>query len=140
MKKSITICADIIARYQNKYVLIERLKSNPGLALPGGKQETGELLSQAAIREFREETGLALKLKDVLGTYAEEGRDPRGRYISTVFVGVATGTPKEENGKTRILLLTKPEIQKSFPKFQFDHSKILQDYFKIKKFNGGNIP
>jgi len=57
--------------------------SMTGLALPGGKQNPGETLSQPAQREFLEETGLLLTIEKTLETRAEEGRDPRGAPAPT---------------------------------------------------------
>jgi 8-oxo-dGTP diphosphatase len=124
------ICADAIARYGSKIVIVERLSSVPGLALPGGKQDPDETLSKTAIREFTEETGLSLSLLEVLGTYAEEGRDPRGNFISTVFTGIAAGIPKDETRKTCVIFLDKEEILAEKERFVFDHFQVLSDYFK----------
>jgi adenine phosphoribosyltransferase len=121
-------CADVIARYEEKFVLIERLSSVPGLAFPGGKQESGERLSATAIREFAEETGLVFVIEGVLGTYAEPDRDPRGAYVSTVFIGTASGTPRAENGKTRVILLNEEEMIASKGLFVFDHAVMMQDF------------
>jgi 8-oxo-dGTP diphosphatase len=126
-------CADIIARYggpKGPIVLVERLGSIRGLALPGGKQEKDELLSETARREFREETGLALSIEGVLGTYAEGTRDPRGHYVSTVFVGKAIGVQRDESEKTRVLLLEKGEVLERRNEFVLDHFLILTNYFE----------
>lgn len=127
----IVYCADVIARLNEPsgpFVLVERLSSQKGIALPGGKQEPGETLSDTACREFFEETGLTLTITEVLTTEAEEGRDPRGRYVSTVFLGYAEGTVRDEPGKTRVLLLTQQEVFEREREFVFDHFKILSDY------------
>jgi len=129
MNGKIIICADVIARYGDKIVIVERLNSFSGLALPGGKQEHGEFLSETAAREFREETGLALAIGGVLGTFADDGRDPRGRYVSTVFTGSASGDPEGEEKKTRVVFMTKKEILVSGRRFLFDHFEILSEYF-----------
>ncbi len=131
--KSITYCADVIATLEGDekhLVVIERLNSPHGLSFPGGKQEPMELLSTTAIREFKEETGLDLEITGVLGTYAEPGRDPRGLYVSTVFVGVARGVPLEYGDKTRIHIIPRDKLLSRKRDFVFDHFKILLDFLK----------
>lgn len=127
----IIYCADVIARLgspSGPLVLVERLSSGKGLAFPGGKKEKGEHLSDTARRELLEETGLTLSIEGVLGTYAADGRDERGRYVSTVFLGIAHGTPRDEPGKTRVLLLTIEEALARAGDFAFDHGDLLADY------------
>lgn len=131
MSKEKIICADVIARLGSKFVIAERLGSVQGLALPGGKQDPGETLSETIEREMWEEVGLSLSITGVLGTYAEEGRDPRGDYVSTVFMGVAYGSPREEVGKTKIILMEKVEIFEAKELFVFDHFQILEQYFRL---------
>ncbi len=137
-RNGLVYCADVIARYGSStgpFVLIERLGSVKGLALPGGKQEDGELLSETAKRELLEETGLIFTIEEVLGTYAEEDRDPRGHYASTVFIGSAQGAVRDESEKTRVLLLEEKEILKRRNEFVFDHFKILLNYFEKESSN-----
>lgn len=128
MTAPIVYCADIVATYggpEGPLVLIERLGSNPGIALLGGKQDPGESLLETACREFREETGLTLVVTDVLETRAAPGRDGRGHYVSTVFAGTAAGTPQEEAGKTRVLLCSPEEALALEHAFVLDHFSIL---------------
>ncbi|MEU7004477.1 NUDIX domain-containing protein [Nonomuraea sp. NPDC046570] len=57
---------------EGRLLLIER--SDSGLwALPGGAQDIGESVTQAAIREVREETGIEVEVKGLIGIYS----DPR---------------------------------------------------------------
>ncbi len=134
--KRIVYCADVIARLGNSrgpLVVIERLGSEKGLSFPGGKQEPGEYLSDTARREFFEETGLVLSIHEVLATHAEKDRDPRGDYVSTVFTGIAHGIPRNEPGKTRVLLLQSHEALARQHEFVFDHSSLLLDYLEKEK-------
>jgi len=57
-------------------------------ALPGGFVELDEELHDAVCRELEEETGLADVLLEQMHTFGTCGRDPRGRQITIVFMGV----------------------------------------------------
>ncbi len=126
----IVYCADVVALYKGSIVIVERLGSVKGWALPGGKQNPGEMLTETAKREFKEETGLDLVIKETLFTRAEVDRDPRGRYVSTVFWGRAHGKSRDEPGKTKVIFLRPAELAeliKSKDRFIFDHASILEE-------------
>ncbi len=137
MKEKIIICADVIAEYRGKIVLVQRFTSPAGIALPGGKQNLGEFLCDTARREFFEETGLILETDNVLSTFADPSRDPRGRYISTVFVGRANGSPRDESGKTKVICLKADELSGVKDRFIFDHREMLEKYLELLKTKKG---
>jgi 8-oxo-dGTP diphosphatase len=58
-------------------VLIRRGHPPHGYALPGGFVDIGETVEHAAVREAREETGLEVRLGELLGVYSDPARDPR---------------------------------------------------------------
>ena len=43
--------------------------------LPGGQVEHGELPTEAAVRETREETGLKIKIRNLVGVYGKPDKD-----------------------------------------------------------------
>lgn len=124
--KSPTPTVDVIIEMEGGgIVLIERRYPPPGWALPGGHVDEGETLEQAAVREAREETGLAVTLLEQFHTYSDPARDPRRHTISTVFIGRARGTPvgADDASSARVCALDAlPEP------LAFDHAKILADY------------
>src|SRR3989442_15991232 len=85
---------DVVIEVGDRVVLTRRRNPPHGWALPGGFVDAGERVGDAARREAREETALAVELTDLLGIYSDPSRDARGPTISTVFVGRATGTPQ----------------------------------------------
>ncbi len=125
-------CADAIAVYHTKLVLVERLNTPTGLALPGGRRDMVqgklETATECAIREFEEETGLTLVVKGELGTYDAPGRDPRGPKSSTVMYGTAQGNIRSEPGKTKVCLIEPSAVRHYRDQFAFDHYQILVDW------------
>ncbi|GAA4755028.1 NUDIX hydrolase [Actinomycetospora chibensis] len=64
--------AAVVLDDHGRVLLIQR--TDNGLwALPGGAQDLGESVSQAAVRETREETGLKVEVTGIVGVYS----DPR---------------------------------------------------------------
>jgi len=58
-------------------------------ALPGGFVDMDEELEDAVVRELQEEAGLAGVPLEQMHTFGRIGRDPRGRQITIVYIGVA---------------------------------------------------
>jgi 8-oxo-dGTP diphosphatase len=126
---------DIIIEIERKdreqgIVLINRKNPPFGWALPGGFVDYGESLEEAALREAREETSLEIRLLSQFHTYSDPKRDPRQHTISTVFIARAQGIPKAQDDARDIGIFSQKEI--NFP-LVFDHQKILEDYFRLKR-------
>lgn len=54
-------------------------------SLPGGFCEWGETTEESCAREAREETGIRVKIGEVLGVYSDPRRDPRGHTVSVLY-------------------------------------------------------
>lgn len=51
-------------------LLMIRRTDNDKYAIPGGQQEVGETLAQAAVREVKEETGVDVEVTGLIGLYS----------------------------------------------------------------------
>lgn len=115
-------------------VLLVKRGSEPfrgRLALPGGFVEEPESLEQAARRELREETGVALQSvhREQLGAYGDPRRDPRGRIVSVAYLVVDADFPDPQAGSDASDAQWYPvaELLGRPRRLAFDHVKILRD-------------
>ncbi|MEV5539644.1 NUDIX domain-containing protein [Saccharopolyspora shandongensis] len=54
-------------------VLMIRRTDNDQYAIPGGAQDIGERVAQAAVRETAEETGIDIEITGLIGVYSDPG-------------------------------------------------------------------
>ncbi len=116
---------DIIIAIDDKIVLIERKNEPFGWALPGGFVDYGESFESAALREAKEETGLALEDLRQFRAYSNPERDPRQHNISMVFTARASGVPQGADDAASAGLFSLEELPSPLC---FDHEQILSDY------------
>lgn len=129
------IVIELADRPGRPIVLIERRNPPHGLAFPGGFVDVGEAVEQAAVREAREETGLAVTLVALLGVYSDPARDPRSHTCSVVYVAKAIGTPVAEDDAKAVHVVD-PAVPPG--RLVFDHEQILSDYLSYRK--SGVVP
>jgi len=70
-----SIAAFVVIFDKKDRVLLSHRRDLDLWNLPGGRVENGELPTEAAIRETREETGLKIKIKDLVGVYGKPDKD-----------------------------------------------------------------
>jgi 8-oxo-dGTP diphosphatase len=116
---------ELVDRPGRPIVLIERLNPPPGWAIPGGFVDVGERVEVAAVREAREETGLAVTLRALLGIYSDPRRDPRGHTVTAVYVAEATGEPEALDDARAVRVFQLNDLP---PVLAFDHATVLEDY------------
>ncbi len=134
MKHEMVVAADVIVQYKGK-ILIEKRGSDPfkGMfCLPGGRHDEGERIEETAIREIKEEAGLDIKLRHILGVYSDPKRDPRGHTLSVVFIADAKSDKARAASDAADVFWVEPaKIAKE--NLAFDHKKIIKDYLKWLK-------
>jgi len=126
---------DLVVRKGN-LILLEQRGREPFMGmrcLPGGHVDYGETVEKAALRELKEETSVDAKLVGILGVFSDPERDPRGHRINTVFIadwiyGNPTGADDAKNAEW----INEAELRNPSFQMAFDHSLIIQDYFRWK--------
>ena len=77
-----------VAIFDNKdRILLSHRRDLDIWNLPGGNLEKGELPTEAAVRETKEETGLKIKIKELVGVYGK----PHRNELAFVFLGKVKG-------------------------------------------------
>jgi len=123
------VSADVVlfaGKGEDLKVLLIRRKNEPfkdRWALPGGFLDERETLEACAARELAEETGITGVALEQLRAFSDPDRDPRGRVITIVFMGVldqpipATGADDAAEAKWWPV--------DDLPPLAFDHDRVI---------------
>jgi len=100
-------------------------------ALPGGFVDMDEELGDAVARELAEETGLTGVRLEHMRTFGTIGRDPRGRMITIVFMGIATKRQDKIKAGDDAAEAQWFDIERLPKDMAFDHNEVVR--FAIEK-------
>jgi 8-oxo-dGTP diphosphatase len=131
----VTVDAVVFTKTEDKtkVLLINRGKEpfKGKWALPGGFIDMDEELEDAVVRELAEETGLVDVRLEQMRTFGTVGRDPRGRQITIVFMGIATEEQTEIKAGDDAAQAQWFDIENLPKEMAFDHDKVVR--FAIEK-------
>jgi len=113
---------------KNVEVLLVERKNEPfkkEWAFPGGFVDNNETLEDAVARELEEETSLKGVELMQFRAYSAPDRDPRGRTISIIYIGVLNDEKDIKAGDDAANV--KWHSINQLQKLAFDHNEILND-------------
>lgn len=121
------LTVDGLTTKKNKILLVKRdiepFKSF--WCLPGGHVDYNEKVEQALKREIKEELGVSIKIKKLVGVYSDPERDPRYHSVSIAYKlkqqGGEISLNEEASAYDFFHLDNLPR------KVGFDHRKIIND-------------
>src|SRR5437868_4254217 len=98
---SLVPAAGVLAVNERGEILLQRRRDTGQWALPMGKQEIGETVTQCAIRECAEETGVEVEIIGVLGIFSDPAHivaytdgEVRQEYEVTLLGRPTGGAPR----------------------------------------------
>jgi ADP-ribose pyrophosphatase YjhB (NUDIX family) len=118
------VSVGVIVEEHDRFLLINR-SDGLGYSVPGGLMKWNETLEEAVKREVEEETGYCVTVKDFVGVYDRQKRDPRFRcllHVYTATIVSGKGRPSREGKPAWIAKNNLPG------KFAFDNGLVLTDY------------
>lgn len=127
--KNPVLTTDGIVLVDGQLVLIKR-GNEPGkgkYALPGGFVEYGETLEECVVREVYEETGLRTEVLDLVGTYSDPDRDPRGHIVTALFHLRARGGALKAGDDADGVSVHRLD---DLPELAFDHRRMISDFLR----------
>lgn len=99
---------------QGRVLLIHKI-DNDLWALPGGGHDIGESITDTAVREVREETGLEVEVERLTGTYtnpnhvmAYDDGEVRQQFSLCFVAKLIGGTPREDGVETKQVKWVEP--------------------------------
>ena len=92
--------AVIVAVIHDGKILLTKREDFEVWCLPGGRVEDGETLSEGAIREAKEETGIDVELTRLVGVYSRMGGGMRDTHAILYAAKPVGGALKTQPGET----------------------------------------
>ncbi|MDL5159651.1 NUDIX domain-containing protein [Actinomycetospora termitidis] len=109
--------AVVVVDEQGRVLMIERTDNGTG-ALPGGAQELGESVREAAVRETREETGLEIEVSGVVGIYSDprhviayDDGEVRQGFTICLRARAEAGTPRSSSESRTVRWVNAAELE-----------------------------
>ena len=128
-KKVPRVTVDAWIRDEKGRLLLVRRGRPPfkgGWGLPGGFLDWNERTEQCCAREALEETGLEVRVGELLGVYSAPDRDPRGHNVTVLYEATRVrGKAKGGDDAAEAKWFTPRQLERL--EYAFDHAEIVRE-------------
>ena len=119
----------VVVEDEGRYLILQRPEG--GLVFPGGFMRWREHPAQTAQREFKEETGLQLRLHHMLGCYSKVStRFDRMSTLTLVYSGAVTGGEMRGSVEGQPRWIDESDLR---GKLDFHSMSVLDDFLAHRK-------
>jgi ADP-ribose pyrophosphatase YjhB (NUDIX family) len=101
------LCTGLLERAGRILLVASRYPNHPKPLwnLPGGRQRAGELIADALVREFREETGLDVVVERLLYVSESYDQSTAAHFLNLTFAVSADGEPRLPRDDAHVVAL-----------------------------------
>jgi ADP-ribose pyrophosphatase YjhB (NUDIX family) len=114
---SIVVAVTVFVLDDQDRVLLIRRTDNGLWAIPGGAQDVGEYISEAAVRETREEAGIDIEVTGVVGIYSNphhvmsySNGEVRQQFSICFRARYVSGAPTPSNESSEVRWVARGEL------------------------------
>jgi ADP-ribose pyrophosphatase YjhB (NUDIX family) len=116
---SLVPSVNVVVTNDNGEILMIRRTDNDNWAVPGGAIDLGESVSQAAVRETKEETGIDCEITGIVGIYSDpkhlihytSNDEVRQEFSILLTARLIGGTPTPSDESREVHWLAPADIQ-----------------------------
>lgn len=114
---SIVIAVSAFVLNDNEQLLMIRRTDNGYYALPGGRHELGETMTQTVVRETEEETGITVEVTSLVGIYsnpehvlAYDDGEVRQEFSICFRARLVAGSPRTSDESSEVVWVPRQDI------------------------------
>jgi ADP-ribose pyrophosphatase YjhB (NUDIX family) len=115
---SLVPSVNVVVTDEDGNVLVIQRSDNGNWAIPGGAIDLGESLTQAAIRETREETGITCEVTGIVGIYTDpkhvvlytSNGEARQEFSIVLTARAVDGGPTPSDESSQVRWVTRDEL------------------------------
>ncbi|MEU1546814.1 NUDIX domain-containing protein [Nocardia sp. NPDC005745] len=114
---SIKVAVSALVQDEEGRILLIRRTDNGKYSIPGGGLEAGETVTQAVVREVQEETGIDVRVTELIGVFSDpdhiiayDDGEVRQEFSICFHAKPIGGTPRQSTESSEVLWVAPDEL------------------------------